>query len=40
VASDADSAERLYIANFSIALAPLVPPGGAGPGIVMIPLGA
>jgi sugar lactone lactonase YvrE len=40
VASDADSAERLYIANFSIALAPLVPPGGAGPGIVVIPLGA
>ena len=40
VAPDADGTERLYVANFSIALAPLVPPGGAGPGIVMIPLGA
>jgi sugar lactone lactonase YvrE len=39
VASDADGAERLYVANFSVALAPLVPPGGAGPGIVIIPLG-
>jgi sugar lactone lactonase YvrE len=39
VAPDADGTERLYIANFSVALAPLVPPGGAGPGIVMIPLG-
>jgi hypothetical protein len=38
VATDADGTEHLYIANFSVALAPLVPPGGAGPGIVMIPL--
>ena len=30
-----DNAGRLYVANFSIAL---VPPGGAGPGIVMIEL--
>jgi sugar lactone lactonase YvrE len=30
-----DEAGRLYVANFSIAL---VPPGGAGPGIVMIEL--
>jgi hypothetical protein len=40
IAFAADGTERLYVANFSIALAPLVPPGGAGPGIVMIPLGA
>ncbi len=39
VAPDADGAERLYVSNFSVALAPLVPPGGAGPGIVVIPLG-
>ena len=39
VAAGADGAERLYVSNFSVALAPLVPPGGAGPGIVMIPLG-
>jgi sugar lactone lactonase YvrE len=39
IAPDADGTERLYVANFSVALAPLVPPGGAGPGIVMIPLG-
>jgi sugar lactone lactonase YvrE len=39
VAPDADGTERLYVSNFSVALAPLVPPGGAGPGIVMIPLG-
>jgi sugar lactone lactonase YvrE len=38
VAPDADGTERLYIANFSVALAPLVPPGGAGPGVVMIRL--
>jgi sugar lactone lactonase YvrE len=40
VAPDTEDTERLYISNFSVALAPLVPPGGAGPGIVMIPLGA
>ena len=40
VATDADGAGRLYVSNFSVALAPLVPPGGAGPGIVAIPLGA
>ena len=39
VAPDADGTERLYVSNFSVALALLVPPGGAGPGIVMIPLG-
>jgi hypothetical protein len=39
VAPDADGTERLYVSNFSVALAPLVAPGGAGPGIVMIPLG-
>lgn len=39
VATDGNGTEGLYISNFSIALAPLVPPGGAGPGIVMIPLG-
>ena len=39
VAPDVDGTERLYVANFSVALAPLVPPGGAGPGIVMIPFG-
>ncbi len=38
VATDANGTEQLYVANFSVALAPLVPPGGAGPGIVMIPL--
>ena len=38
VAPDTEDTERLYVSNFSIALAPLVPPGGAGPGIVMIPL--
>ena len=30
--------EAVYIANFSAALAGLVPPNGAGPGVVMIPL--
>lgn len=40
VGQDADGMERLYVSNFSVALAPLVPPGGAGPGIVTIPLGA
>ena len=40
VAPDTKDTERLYVSNFSVALAPLVPPGGAGPGIVMIPLGA
>jgi sugar lactone lactonase YvrE len=39
VATDADGTERLYVSNFSVAMAPLVPPGGAGPGIVLIPLG-
>ncbi len=39
IATDADGAAHLYVSNFSVALAPLVPPGGAGPGIVEIPLG-
>jgi sugar lactone lactonase YvrE len=34
-----DDAGVLYVANFSIALAPHVPPGGAGPGILMFELG-
>jgi sugar lactone lactonase YvrE len=38
VATAADGTERLYVSNFSVALAPLVPPGGAGPGILMLPL--
>ena len=34
-----DAGDILYVANFSAALAPHVPPDGAGPGVVMIPLG-
>ena len=40
VTTDADGTAHLYVSNFSVGLAPLVPPGGAGPGIVAIPLGA
>jgi sugar lactone lactonase YvrE len=35
VAGTADDMQRLYISNISVAL---VPPGGAGPGILMLPL--
>jgi len=35
VAGTADDTQRLYISNFSVGL---VPPGGAGPGILMLPL--
>jgi streptogramin lyase len=36
VGAATDSATPLYVANFSVALAPIVEPGGAGPGIVMV----
>jgi sugar lactone lactonase YvrE len=38
VATAADGTERLYVSNFSVGLGPLAPPGGAGPGILMLPL--